>query len=119
MTDAPTRADRLVAELRDHCGLGDVDAHRAAFCALALARGWPKARIGRYLGISRARVGQKAEKLQDYAHEHAERMPTLTRALTVADSVTATPSGGPVVEFSVEDWSDLSFAAGLCEIVSR
>lgn len=47
--------------------LGSVDARRAAFAALAFATGWKKARIGRYLNISRARVGQRIKKYQQYA----------------------------------------------------
>jgi hypothetical protein len=43
----------LITELQAQANLSEVDAYRAAFAALALADGWSKARIGRYLGIRR------------------------------------------------------------------
>jgi hypothetical protein len=119
--DAPgsgsSRVDRLVADLR-RVGLGDVDAHRAAFCALALADGWSKARIGRYLGISRARVGQKVDKLHDYAatDEAGTAWPTLRHVLVVADSARPWQGRDTLVEFEASAWDDLEFARRMCDI---
>lgn len=117
-----SKVDRLVAELKGF-GLTDVDAYRAAFCALALADGWSKARVGRYLGISRARVGQKAEKLADYAAVSPRSTPTLRHALAVAATNAvrgaSTPLGQAIVAFKIEDWRDLEFARRVCLIPGR
>lgn len=111
-----TRVDRLLAELRS-ADLSDVDAHRAAFVALALAQGWSKARIGRYLGISRARVGQKVEKLRDYAMDRDRK--TLGRTLAVADAVNQPEPSGPPIAFGVADWEQLDWARRMCDMLGR
>lgn len=100
----------LLRELTEEIKLEPVDAHRSAFTALACARGWTKARTGRYLGISRARVGQKVDKLLHYATT-LETVPTLTR--TMRRAVRMVPARGnmdAVVEFRADDWNDLEFA---------
>ena len=70
------QVNKLLNEL-EGSGLSAVDAHRSAFAALAFSRGWSKAKIGRFLGISRARVGQKIDKLWLYANS----CPTLEELL--------------------------------------
>jgi biotin operon repressor len=112
------RVQRLVDELRHYAGLSEVDAHRAAFIALALTKGWSKARIARYLGISRARVGQKVEKLDDYVFEHGRRMASLKRARQVGRSAKPHGDAGAHVAFNQEDWDDLEFAGRLCDMVA-
>jgi hypothetical protein len=110
------RVERLVHELQEQAGLNEVDAYRAAFTALALAEGWSKARIGRYLGISRARVGQKVEKLQDYAH--TLKVPTLKRLMSKADIAHRVRDERLAIQFKTADWSDLEFARGMCAMLA-
>lgn len=125
-TDGPaiSRADRvsdMVQELRLF-GLSEVDAQRAAFCALALGRGWPKARIARYLGVSRARVGQKAEKLQDYVTQSVQDdgPPAPELAMALLDASVASPdlARAGAIEFRLDDWRDLEFGRRLCEMLA-
>lgn len=110
----PRIAPKLVAEFRDVIGLDAVDASRSAFTALAVSKGWTKARIGRYLGISRARVGQKVDKLEHYAI--AQRVPVLKATLAKAPAK-ATNAGSPGIGFHADDWQDESFALGLLQLV--
>lgn len=117
MTVETTRADRLLDELVGTVGLEATDAHRAAFVAFAMSKGWTKARIGRYLGISRARVGQKVDKLEDYAA--TKDVPTLKRVMAVV-GVTASErrETDDLVEYNPADWDDVGFARRLVEMVS-
>lgn len=111
----PSRTDSLLTELAS-CGLGPVDAHRGAFTALACSSGWTKARVGRYLGISRARVGQKVDKLLHYATDAGYNVPTLTD--TMRKAVRRKPERGDydeVVQFTQSDWDDLTFARSLID----
>ena len=87
-----------------------MDAHRAAFAVLAVHKGWPKARIGRWLGISRARVGQRVAKYEKYAEDSTE-FPQLAKALKEAAPVTRDTQRS--VGFSQDDWRDLTFSAKL------
>lgn len=113
-----TRTDRLIAEFTDRIGLEPVDAHRGAFTALAIDKGWTKARIGRYLGISRARVGQKVEKLEHYAAT-AQGIPTLKALMRHAATVEATGRNSDVlVKYDAADWTDLQFARSLVDLVA-
>lgn len=99
-------------------GLEATDAHRAAFVALAVSRGWTKARIGRYLGISRARVGQKVAKLEDYAHFQGSKVPTLKRVIGVASTIRpARHETDDLVQYQVDDWLDIEFARRLVDMV--
>jgi hypothetical protein len=108
----------LITELQAQANLSEVDAYRAAFAALALADGWSKARIGRYLGISRARVGQKIDKLFDYTL-HVE-VPQLKAVLACASEAKAQQDAAArMVEFKPEDWRDLEWARQMCEIPGR
>lgn len=110
----PKQAEKLVTEFRDVIGLEAVDASRSAFTALAVSKGWTKARIGRYLGISRARVGQKVDKLEHYAL--TQRVPVLTATLKAAPSK-ATAAGSQGVAFTASDWQDDQFATGMLQLV--
>lgn len=106
-------AEDLVRELTEQVNLGAVDAHRSAFAALACSNGWSKARVGRYLGISRARVGQKIDKLLHYATT-LDTVPILTK--TMKQAVRKKSVRGEyddVVEFGAEQWEDLNFAKQL------
>lgn len=106
----PANLTALIGEFRDHVGLTETDAYRSAFCALAVNRGWSSARVGRYLGISRARVGQRVEKLRQYT-ESRDDMPVLT---TLMAQPTA-PTLGPdlPVAFEPSAWADREFALGI------
>lgn len=110
-----TKAERLITELTDKVKLDPVDAHRAAFAALAASKGWTKARIGRYLGISRERVGQKLDKLAHYAATRRD-LPTLKAAMRKA---AATPAqrraSDDLVAFEVSYWEDLDQARRLID----
>lgn len=105
------KAAKLVQELRGPLGLNEVDALRAAFTVLAVRQGWSKARIGRYLGISRARVHQRVGKYESYAA--ASGFPVLKKTL---NGKTPKPDhNGPdlAVSFHRSDWEDEDFAAGM------
>lgn len=109
-----TRTDRLIAEFTQTIGLEATDAHRSAFVAFAVSKGWSKARIGRYLGISRARVGQKVDKLEHYAHSCP--VPTL-KALMQASPARST-TDERIVQYEPDDWTDLEFARALIDRVA-
>lgn len=110
MTDR--QISELLAELEAH-GLGAVDAHRSAFAALAYSRGWSKAKIGRFLGISRARVGQKIDKLWLYANS----CPTLDAMLQ--EPPASYSDADFSVGFEADDWQDIEFARALVDRVGR
>lgn len=111
------RAEALIRELTDQVGLDAVDAHRSAFTALACSEGWTKARVGRWLGISRARVGQKFDKLLHYATTRDDT-PVLTETMRKAARVeTRRTDYDIVVTHAVLDWNDLDFARSMIEHV--
>ncbi len=110
-------ADALVAELSEKVGLDAVDAHRSAFTALACSKGWTKARVGRWLGISRARVGQKFDKLLHYATTRDDT-PVLTTTMRLAVRTPARRTEyDDVVAYSVGQWNDLDFARSMMQHV--
>lgn len=124
-----TKADRLIAEFRS-LGLGEANAHRSAFVALALRRGWSKGRISRYLGISRARVGQRVDKMEHYVSENPGSLPTLKAALSKAEAVAmelaaasdsdrkrkkAIDRVSESIAFDAHDWDDIDFARRLVD----
>lgn len=109
------KAKRLVKELTDQLDLAPVDARRAAFAVLAVHEGWPKARIGRWLGISRARVGQRVAKYEKYAASRDD-MPQLKAALASAKPVTRDTQRS--VGFSQADWQDERFAVEMLNAVA-
>lgn len=115
MTVKDEEITALVGELEAVAHLSRVDAQRAAFVAIALAQGWTKVRIGRWLGISRARVGQKVEKLEQYAYVgKRKRAPVLVKLMARASKTDAQPTARDgVIQFQPEDWNDEEFALGL------
>ena len=109
--------EKLVQELID-IGQTPVDAHRNAFVALACAQTWTKARIGKWLGISRARVGQKYDKLAYYA-THRSDVPCLTDTIAYAESHRAVMTNQDnTVAFDASDWDDLDRAKEWLQLVS-
>lgn len=95
-------------------GVSEVDAIRTAFTVLAAAQGWPKAKVGRYLGVSRARVAQKLERVARYADE----IPALQELLAQGADQPLQRDGEPPVGFERERWEDLSFARHLLSLVN-
>ena len=75
-----------------------------------MKKGWAKARIGRYLGVSRSRVGQRVEKYQAYAA--TGKYPQIEKALSKA-SGNSQVDPGSIVSFSREDWEDREFVVQL------
>lgn len=102
-------AKRLVGEFQTKLHLSDVDSRRAAFVVLAFAAGWRKARIGRYLSVSRARIGQRVAKYEGYAE--SGEWPEIAKAL--ADCKSPGKENGGTVTFSRAEWEDISFADDL------
>lgn len=103
-------AEALIQELTDRVGLDAVDAHRSAFTAIACSKGWTKARVGRWLGISRARVGQKFDKLLHYATTRDDT-PVLTTTMRKATrTIPRQTELDVVVEHHANDWLDEDFA---------
>lgn len=110
-------ADVLIRELTERVGLEPVDAHRSAFTALACSEGWTKARVGRWLGISRARVGQKFDKLLHYATTRDDT-PVLTETMRKAVRTKAIASPyDHVVNHADTEWDDIAFARAMIEHV--
>lgn len=114
---AENTADQLVAELVGQIGLEPVDAYRSAFTALACSQGWTKARVGRWLGISRARVGQKVDKLLHYATTRDD-VPVLTNTMKAAHGAEIKRTDmDDLVAYHADDWRDLEFARRLIDNV--
>jgi hypothetical protein len=118
MPDLTPRAQRLVDELESKLNLSKVDAIRAAFTILAMNKGWSKARIGRHLGITRARVHQRIGKYEQYANLYDKLKPKRHAYPQVAACF---KNGGKSLEhpfrdpgnwteFSPDQWEDLDFA---------
>lgn len=101
-------AQRLVGELQTKLNLSDVDSRRAAFVVLSIAKGWKKARIARYLDVSRARVGQRVEKYQEY--QQTGDWPELSKYNLDEKSDEGNSFN---VSFSRKDWEDTDFADDL------
>lgn len=109
------KADRLVQEFRGNLGLDEHDALRAAFVVFAYCRGYSKARIGRFQGISRARIEQKVSKYRQYAAD-AESWPVLAEVMPATPVPSTNGHREVAVEFNLEDWSNADFAV---EMVNR
>lgn len=109
--DLKPKARRLVAELQTKLDLSDVDSRRAAFVVLAIADGWRKARIGRYLDVSRARIGQRVARYEKYAE--SGDWPELGKILNSMKSLQPEARNGGHVVFSRKDWESLEFANDL------
>lgn len=100
---------RLVDEFEEKLDLNSVDARRAAFVVLTLAKGWRKAKIARYLGVSRARVGQRAVRYEQCAE--TGQFPVIAEVL--ADS-RPTEKGTKIgASLNESQWKILSFADDL------
>lgn len=113
-------AEQLSAELTGNLGLTPEDARRATFTILAWSRGWNKARIGRHLGVSRARVHQRIDKYRHYAERDPENWPVLSSLVEDGvgfDELRASMPNEhlppPLVEFKPQDWKDDRFATSL------
>ncbi len=112
------RAKQLVDEFQTVLGLESYDARRAAFVVFAFFnRGWSKAQIGRFQGISRARIEQKVARYQRYADDSNPALVVLAEIVQASngnhDSVDSK------IEFTAEQWRDDSFAVGLLNRVSQ
>ena len=111
MEKLSAKVERLLAELQTKLGLSPVDARRAAFTILAVARGWPKARVGRYLGVSRARVHQRVGKYQVYAESG---YPNIKKCLAGDKRRRRTETqSDAAIEFRPEDWESEEFARAM------
>lgn len=107
-------ARKLLKEFEERLNLEPVEAHRATFVVLALNRGWRHARIARYLGVTRHRIGQRASRYEQYASSGG--FPQLTKML---DGEKSEPSRNSEihVSFKSSDWSDLMLARELIDRV--
>jgi hypothetical protein len=95
--------------------LSETDSRRAAFVCLAITNGWTKAKIGRYLGISRSRVGQKVTKYEQYAGM-PDRFPVLAEVMS--DSKPPNEHGG-IVAYTRQDWLDDDFAVQILNTLTE
>jgi hypothetical protein len=106
----------LVQEFQRHVSsLSEADAYKLTFMIFALCRGWRKAKISRYLGISRARVGQKIAKCQQYAE--SGNMPVLERLLAQVPEKKDNNSD-VLAQFHPAQWEDPSFAQSMLDLVA-
>jgi hypothetical protein len=124
MTDATiSKTDALVREFRDAVRLTELDAQRATFTALALRANWSKSKIANYLGISRARATQKVDKLVNYVEpsRFKKEMPVLVDVMEQVDKTYLSPyersEEADSVRFTVKDWEDPKFVAGMLKLV--
>jgi hypothetical protein len=108
------RVAQLIEEFEARVGLSPTEARRSAFIALAAAQGWNNARIGRYLGVHRVRIGQKLEKYQTYIE--SGEMPLLTEVMVAVHPGSDTTPG--VVAFTQTDWENADFAMGMLALVA-
>lgn len=106
--------DDLIREFREQAGLKEHDAAIAAFIVMAFNCGWPNAQIGRYTGVSRARIGQKLEKYRKYAYNG---MPEVARMLTTAR--TTITRQNVAVAFSQPDWKVEGFRVGMLTYINK
>jgi hypothetical protein len=108
-TDLKPAAKRLVAEFQTKLSLSEVYSRRAAFVVLAVSHGWQKAKIARYLGVHRQRVGQQVAKYTDYAE--SGDWPQIAAAFSDIKPSTDPENGnGHHVSFSKAEWESLDFA---------
>lgn len=105
-------ATQLIEEFRQVLNLSEADASRAAFCVIALSKDWPKAKIGRYLGISRSRIGQKVEKYEQYADD--DRFPVLRSYMRQVGQAKQSESAA-LAGYTRHDWEDPVFAEKMLE----
>jgi Homeodomain-like domain len=105
-------AKRLVEEMQTRLGLNSVDARRAAFVVLAVATGWKNARIARYLGVSRARVGQRVARYERYALTNAKAYPQIAKVLKRRPK-RPDKEGAIQIGFPRTEWNDPAFAVDM------
>lgn len=111
------RVVQLIEEFEAHVGLSPMEARRSAFIALAAAQGWNNARIGRYLGVHRVRIGQKLEKYQTYIE--SGEMPLLAEVMHMCAATHPGSDTAPgVVAFTQMDWENADFAMGMLALVA-
>lgn len=125
-TETKTLADQLVDELQKTVRLLPSDARKAAFVALALRANWSKSKISNYLGVSRARVSQKVEKLEHYVDPRVfrDRMPALTQVMNDVSEIYQTQyergrEENDYARFDAESWEDEEFADSLLKLVLK
>jgi hypothetical protein len=106
----------LIEELEKYLELPPAEARRTAFLILAHHRGWPKAQIARYMGISRARVGQRIDRLR--AHTDKDRLGPIASDLLRGQPVAATGITTPFLGFEADRWEDRAFADRMLEMVA-
>jgi hypothetical protein len=111
--------EKLVRELIDVIGQDKTEAHRNAFIVLAAGRRWSKAKIARYLGVTRARVGQKLEKLENYGYEKGELTPVLNAMLPATRERAKPGTHDALVSFKPEEWADPDLAVRLVELAEQ
>ena len=75
---------------------------------LARERNWSDARIGAFLGITRARVGQKMRQYERYANRVPHKMPTVAEIMR--QDRPKPPRESALVAFKQEDWEREDFA---------
>lgn len=107
-------ARKLLAEFETRLSLDPVEAHRATFVVLALSKGWRHARIARYLGVTRHRIGQRAQRYEQYAA--SGDFPQLTKMLG-GDRPEPENKSEINVCFKADDWQDLTLARELIDRV--
>ncbi len=109
------KAKRLVEELETRLNLGKVDSRRAAFVVMAISKGWRKAKVARYLGTSRARVGQRVTKYEEYADAATGNgvWPAIQEFLPPQKYNGGVEPKSAQVAFKAEDWENLAFADSL------
>lgn len=108
-------ARKLVKEFEGQLHLEPIEAYRATFIVLAVERGWQHARIARYLGVTRHRIGQRVQRYREYAM--SDRFPQLSKLFGDA-APKPNPEQGVKICFQAEDWSDLTLARELINRVS-
>lgn len=113
----PTQTQALIHEFEAVLP-SDRDVKRATFTILALCRGWQQARIARYLGISRARVGQKIDQYNDYGDQRKAKMPVLVENLRQTEKQRRSMPEQPLIQFTLADWNDQEFVQSMLLLVS-
>lgn len=109
-TPLPT-IERLVQEL-EWLNYSRFDASRAAFMFLATAKGWQRATVARWLGISKVRITQKMGGFTNrVAMFDSDQKATFTALVTVC---AAFPKGSGrfynPIEYEAQHWRDNEFA---------
>lgn len=111
------QATALVDEFKlQVAGLSEADCYKSAFAVFALHRGYSKAKIARYLGLTRARVGQKVQKCEEYARRG--QMPVLASLLESTQYGNGTDHSDDPIAYTKDDWLNPEFAVGMVNRVA-